>query len=113
MHELGIVYNIVERVLKVVSDNRLEKVNKIVLEVGERSGVVPKYLHACYPAAVDGTILEKTTLEIEEITATSVCHDCGKVFVTLENGGLCTACGSGNAKDLTGGEFTLKSIEAY
>ncbi len=113
MHELGIVYNIVERVLKVVKDNNLSEVKTIVLEVGERSGVVPKYLHACYPAAVDGTMLENTILEVEEITATSVCRDCGKVFVTLENGGLCTACGSGNAKDITGGEFTLKSIEAY
>ncbi len=113
MHELGIVYNIVERVLKVVKDNDLSCVKTIVLEVGERSGVVPKYLHACYPAAVDGTILQETNLVIEEITATSVCNDCGKVFVTLENGGLCTSCGSGNAKDITGGEFTLKSIEAY
>ena len=66
MHELGIMYNIVERVIKVVETNNLLEVEAIVLQVGEESGVVPSYLHACYPAAVDGTLLEKTLLEVDE-----------------------------------------------
>lgn len=67
MHELGIMYHIVEQVLKVVNTNQLTKVEAIVLQVGEMSSVVPRYLHACYPAAVDGTILENTKLEVEII----------------------------------------------
>ena len=69
MHELGILYNIVEQVLKVVDDNGLSEVEAIVLQVGEMSPVIPKYLHNCYPAAVEGTILEKTTLETEVLPA--------------------------------------------
>jgi len=67
MHELGIMYNIVERVMKVVEDQKLVEVEAIVLQVGDESGVVPSYLHACYPAAVDGTLLEKTLLEVDEV----------------------------------------------
>ena len=67
MHELGIMYNIVERVMKVVETQGLVEVEAIVLQVGEESGVVPHYLHACYPAAVDGTILEKTLLELDQV----------------------------------------------
>jgi len=64
MHELGIMYNIVERVLEVVRNNGLSEVEAIVLTVGEKSGVVTQYLHSCYPAAIDGTMLENTALEI-------------------------------------------------
>lgn len=67
MHELGIMYHIVEQVLKVVETNQLSEVEAIVLQVGGMSSVVPRYLHACFPAAVDGTVLENTSLEIEII----------------------------------------------
>ena len=67
MHELGILYHIVEKVQKVVEDNQLVEVEAIVLQVGEQSGVIPKYLHNCFPAAVDGTMMENTVLEVEEI----------------------------------------------
>jgi hydrogenase nickel incorporation protein HypA/HybF len=59
------VYHIVEKVQKVMADNALTEVEAIVLQVGEKSAVVPKYLHECYPAAVDGTALANTVLEIE------------------------------------------------
>ena len=67
MHELGIMYHIVERVLGVVNANGFTEVESIVLTVGDQSQVVPQYLHACYPAAVDGTILEKTSLKVEVV----------------------------------------------
>ena len=68
MHELGIMYHIVERVLAVVKDNGFTEVQAIVLNVGEQSEVVPQYLHACYPAAVSGTILENTSLKVEVVS---------------------------------------------
>jgi hydrogenase nickel incorporation protein HypA/HybF len=61
------VYHIVEKVQKVMADNALTEVEAIVLQVGEQSAVIPKYLQACYPAAVDGTPLAQTSLEIEII----------------------------------------------
>ena len=65
MHELGILYKVVERVLEAVNDHALTEVEAIVLAIGEGSGIVPSYLHACFPAAIDGTMLENTKLEIE------------------------------------------------
>ena len=65
MHELGIMYYVVEQVLRSVKGNQLCEVEAIVLQVGKQSAVVPKYLKRCYPAAVDGTMLEHTALEIE------------------------------------------------
>jgi len=112
MHELGIVYNIVERVLEVVGSNDLTEVEAIVLTVGEQSGVVPQYLHSCFPAAVDGTILEETALEIEVISAEAVCKNCGVTFAVMPNDGKCPSCDCDEFDLVSGAEFTLKEIRA-
>ncbi len=112
MHELGIMYHIVEQVLKVVKTNQLSEVEAIVLQVGEFSSVVPRYLHACFPAAVDGTVLENTKLEVEILTANGICKSCGNVYPLLEHSKVCPECGSEEYEMLGGGEFYLKEIRA-
>ncbi|NLZ83567.1 MAG: hydrogenase maturation nickel metallochaperone HypA [Clostridiales bacterium] len=113
MHELGIMYNIVEQVLNVVDTNQLSEVEAIVLQVGELSSVVPRYLHACYPASVDGTILENTKLEVEILTANGICSSCRKVYPLMEHGRVCPECHSKEFEMISGGEFYLKEIRAY
>ena len=65
MHELGIMFHVVETVLEIARENGLSEVESIVLEVGMASAVVPRFLEECFPAATDGTMLEKTGLKIE------------------------------------------------
>ena len=112
MHELGIMYNIVERVLEVVKTNELTEVEAIVLTVGAQSGVVPQYLHSCYPAAIDGTILEDTILEVEEVPANGICKNCGETFDVVKNDGKCPKCDCDEFELISGTEFTLKEIRA-
>lgn len=45
----------------------------------------PQYIEACYPAAVDGTLLQDTELKIEIIPGNARCKQCGKVFNLLQN----------------------------
>ncbi len=112
MHELGIMYHIVEQVLDVVKKNDINEVEAIVLQVGELSSVIPHYLQACFPAAVDQTILEKTKLEIEMISANGVCKDCGKVYGLIKNKRICPHCQSEEFEMISGREFYLKEIRA-
>ncbi len=112
MHELGIMYHIVEQVLNVVEKNQLDEVEAIVLQVGELSSVVPRYLQACFPAAVDGTILQHTKLEIELLTANGICRGCGKVYPLLEHESVCPVCRCEEVERISGGEFYLKEIRA-
>jgi hydrogenase nickel incorporation protein HypA/HybF len=65
VHELGIMFNIVRSVESFAAKNQVTKIETLVLQVGDQSPVVPHYLEACYPAAVDGTLLEETKLKIE------------------------------------------------
>lgn len=76
MHELGIMFNIVRSVEGIAVKNQVSKIDTLVLQVGEESPVVPHYLEACYPAAVDGTMLEETKLRIEIVP--------GKEFIIKE-----------------------------
>jgi hydrogenase nickel incorporation protein HypA/HybF len=112
MHELGIMYHIVEQVLKVVEVNQLSEVEAIVLQVGELSSVVPRYLQACFPAAVDGTVLENTKLEVEILPANGICRGCGKVYPLLEYSRVCPECRGEEFEMISGGEFYLKEIRA-
>lgn len=113
MHELGIMYHVVEQVMGVVETNQLSEVEAIVLQVGELSSVVPRYLHACFPAAVDGTMLENTKLEVEILTANGICSSCGNVYPLLEHSKVCPKCQSEEYERISGGEFYLKEIRAY
>jgi len=112
MHELGIMYHIVKQVLRVVETNQLSQVETIVLQVGELSSVVPRYLHACFPAAVDNTLLENTKLEVEILTANGICQSCEKVYPLLEYSKICPECQSGEFEMISGREFYLKEIRA-
>ena len=44
MHELGIVFNIINTVEELAKENNLTKIASITLQVGEFSSVVPHYL---------------------------------------------------------------------
>ena len=47
MHELGVVFHVIESVENIGKENQLTKVASVTLEVGEVSGVVPSYLTDC------------------------------------------------------------------
>ena len=65
---------------RIAVENQLSIIDKLVLQIGELSSMVPKYIEECYPAAVDGTILQDTKLEIEVLPANALCSECKKVF---------------------------------
>lgn len=112
MHELGIMYHIVKQVLTLTTENSLTEVDAIVLQVGEASGVIPRYLQSCFPAAADGTILEHTNLEIEILLANGICSSCKKVYALTEHSHKCPVCGETGYEMIGGREFYLKEIRA-
>ena len=112
MHELGIVMEIVETVKDFAQKNGLTQIDTLVLQVGELSSVVPGYIEDCYPAAVDGTLLQDTKLKIEILPGNAICRGCSKVFNVLASDRKCPACGNGDWELLGGKEFMIKEIVA-
>lgn len=110
MHELGIVMEIVRVVDDLAKEQGITAVDAIVLQIGELSPVVPKYIEECYPAAVDGTFMENTKLEIEIMPGNGICTNCETVFNVLKSNGTCPNCQSKNFETLSGRDFFIKEI---
>ncbi|MDR3594066.1 hydrogenase maturation nickel metallochaperone HypA [Clostridium sp.] len=113
MHELGVVIEVVKTVENFAKKNELIKIDTLVLQIGELSSMMPRYIEACYPVAVDGTVLQDTKLEIEVLPANAICKKCNKVFNLIENKGKCPNCESNDLEILCGKEFMIKEIVAY
>ncbi len=112
MHELGVVMEVVKNVEQVAQHNRVTVIDKLILQIGELSSMIPRYVEACYPAAVDGTMLENTTLEIEVIPANARCNGCGHIYRLMEHKEGCPKCKDGDRVLLRGKEFLIKEIVA-
>jgi hydrogenase nickel incorporation protein HypA/HybF len=111
VHELGVVIEVVNTVERFVEENRPEgRIERLVLQIGELSSMIPAYIEAAYPAASAGTILEDAELEIEILPGNARCADCGEVFNVLANKGICPGCGGKSLELLCGKEFFIKEI---
>lgn len=113
MHELGIVYEVIKVVDHFVKENGLTKVDKIVLEIGQLSQAIPRFIEECYPAAVDQTDYETTKLEIITRLAWGKCHNCQEEYPIIQYKKKCPACHNETYEILSGEEFTIKEIIAY
>jgi len=106
------MFNVVRSVERFARENNVTKIDTLVLQVGELSPVVPQYIEACYPAAVDGTLLQDTKLRIEIIPGNALCRKCNTVFNLLQNRGACPGCSEKDFEVLSGKEFMIKEIIA-
>jgi len=110
MHEIGVLFEIVKSVEQFAKENHVEKIETLVLQIGELSSMIPKYMKTLYPAAIEDTILEGSKLEIEILPANALCRECNKVFNLMENKGICPICRKKDFEILSGKEFYIKEI---
>lgn len=113
MHELGIVYEIIKIVDTFAVENKLTKVDKIILEIGELSQAIPRFIESCYPAAVSETAYEDTKLEIITVPANGECRSCHTVFNVIDHRKICPKCQAEEFSLISGQEFSIKEIVAY
>lgn len=113
MHELGVVFHVIETVEGVAAENNISEIRAVTLKLGEVSTVLPDYLTNCWNWAVKKTeLLNEAELRIEQIPAVTYCEDCKQEYATVEHGKICPNCGSGHTWLKQGNEFIIKEIEA-
>lgn len=110
MHEIGVLMEIVKTVERFAYQHEVTKIDALVLQIGELSSMIPKYLQTLYPAVIEDTILAGSTLQIEILKANGRCRSCEKVFPLTENKGICPVCSSEKVELLSGKEFYIKEI---
>ncbi len=111
MHELTLLYGVVDKVGKVVKDNGLDHVDAIVIEVGEATSVIPEFLQDGYEVISDDyDFLRGSELIIERITAVGRCRQCGTEFPIVANKGICPECGSFDKDIIDGMDFFIREV---
>ena len=112
MHELGIALQIVRIAVKAIpEDARQARVEKVHVNVGKLSAVVPDSLTFCFGFATRETPLEGARLVIREIPAKARCRVCSHEWAIDGFVFACPDCGGGDMEIVSGRELDVESIE--
>jgi len=113
MHEMGIVLHLAKTLDEAAKEQNIIKIGKVVLQVGEASGIMTNLFTDCWNYfKKDHPILKDSVLELETIKALSYCDSCGKLYDTIKYGRQCPYCDSFETWLKTGNECIIKEIEA-
>ncbi len=111
MHELGIVFHIMDSLEEVAKENDLTQIQSVTVEVGEVSTVIPEYLTDCWNWAIrKKELLTGCEMKVETIHAVTHCDGCGRDYDTVAHGRICPHCGSEKTWLITGNEINIKEI---
>lgn len=110
MHEIGVVRSMMRTVEDFARNNGIDEIVSIVLEIGDLSMIIPKYVEDIYSVVSKDTRFEGTELVIETVEGQGVCRDCKRAFPIVKNEGYCPRCGKRNADIISGRDFIIKEI---
>ena len=111
MHEIGVLYKMLEQVEEVAKENHVKKVKSIEIELGELSGMLPIFFEQYYSIVTENKpLFHESALIINEIPGEGLCLDCHTLYNIMKNEGKCPKCKSRNKKVLGGRDFVVKNI---
>lgn len=113
MHELPIIQDVLNVVLKHAEAHKARKVVKVRLRIGELRDIVDEWMQRMFDLISRKSIAEGATLMIERIPVTFRCG-CGQTFSVNIRERLskkCPHCGDENVTLSTGREFEILAIE--
>ncbi len=108
MHELSLCEAIAE---KVVMRATGRPIARVVVQVGHLRQVVPDALAFCWTMITDGTELDGSQMQIDQVPAVIVCDDCGTETTISLPILVCGSCESRSVTLISGEELMLVSLE--
>lgn len=112
MHEVGIMESALEVVLAQAREHGATRVHKIIIRLGELSGVDPESLRFAFEAVTSETPAAGARLEIETVSALARCPECQRDF-GVSSGYIftCPHCGQLSGDIRQGRELELARLE--
>ena len=112
MHELSVALSIIEGATEEARKHDGASVEAVHLRLGAMSGVVKDALLFSWEIACQGTELENSRLEIEEIPVGVFCENCGE-NKTLEaiNNIVCPICETPATEIVSGKDLLVTALE--
>lgn len=110
---MGIVLHLAKTLDETAAEHQLTAIGKVVLQVGEVSGIMTDLFTDCWEYFKGRhPVLKDSTLVIEPIPAVTWCDSCKRTYETVRYGKECPYCHSGETWLLRGNECVIKEIEA-
>ncbi len=107
MHEMAITQSVVDAVCEHAAGRR---VHSVKLEVGALCAIVPAAMEFCFGLAVEGTVADGATLDVDVRPGAARCRSCGARFELRDPILLCP-CGSADVEVLEGRDLRILSME--
>lgn len=111
MHELSIAKNIVRIAREHLSPEEEACLTKIRVRIGKFSTIVPELLQSGFKAAVDGTAMENTALEINIVPLKVSCNNCRQKSIIEPIDFSCPVCASSDVDIIEGRELIVDDLE--
>ena len=114
MHELPIIKEVLEIVLKYAEEQNAKTVNKVTLTIGELHDLIPEWVERFFHFASKGTIAQGAKLVINQTPIICRCNSCHEHFILHKNGSqpwACPVCKEESFEFLSGKEFIVDQIE--
>lgn len=80
MHEVSILSNVMDVVLKNAKENNAREVVSVTLVVGELRDVVDELIESCFRFLCRNTIVKDAALLMEKVPLKAQCNQCRLVF---------------------------------
>lgn len=112
MHEFGLAEAALQAALAEARKAGAAQVLRVVIRIGELSGVDPESLRFAFESLRAGTPAHDAALEIESVPAVATCKVCGCEFSPDDAPiALCPHCGSPHMSFTRGRELDLVQVE--
>lgn len=111
MHEFSIIQSVFDILEKSAKEQRITRIDKVVLQVGRLRQIMPDFMQAAFEVASEGTIAEGAALEIIDVPIRMRCQSCGKDFEVERNTYICPYCDATGVQLLSGKEVFIERIE--
>lgn len=92
-------------------ENRLQHITRVVLEIGQFSGVEPELLRFAFEVIKKGTILERAEIEMQVPPLLLYCRECENEYLGEMEDLRCPVCLKEQFRVLQGREMVVRSIE--
>jgi hydrogenase nickel incorporation protein HypA/HybF len=110
MHEFSLAGEVIKLARQEAEKNKALAVNEITIEVGNFSGIEADAFESALGLLSEGSVLEKTHLNIVKIKGKGICSACYKEFEMNQRMDTCPICNSFPSEIKGGNEFRVVSL---
>lgn len=111
MHEYSIVQALIDQCETLAADNKASAITKVVVKIGQYSGVEPHLLETAFETFKATTICENSEFMMNLQPLVIVCSDCETTSVLDQPYYVCPVCQSIDIRVIDGEDMILMSLE--